>query len=176
LFFGGEKMKRSVLKLSDVKLIKLGDIKGIHPDIIQIFMDVGADLPSGYNPSFEESALLDAITLFPITLHKYKNHAYCITGISNYRVACTQLSLETEIPVRFYEGRRGDQLDRLIIAELLSSQLIQSKPKKSPILPWLYNVWKLVRKNSKYKVLNMRDSKSAYSKALKINPKVLSGK
>ncbi|NVK43201.1 MAG: hypothetical protein HWE39_18300 [Oceanospirillaceae bacterium] len=169
-------MKGSVLKLSDVKFIKLGDIKGIHPNIIQIFNDVGADLPSGYNLPFEDSALLDAIALFPITLHRYRNQNYCIAGIYNYRIACNQLFSETFIPVRFYEGRRGDQLDRLIIAELLSSQLIQTKPSKSPILPWLYKVWRLVRKNSKYKVLNMSDSKSAYSKALKINPKVLSGK
>jgi len=169
-------MKSSVLKLSDVKLIKLGDIKGIHPDISQIFNDVGADLPSGYNLPFEDSALLDAIALFPIMIHRYRNQNYCIGGISNYRTACMQLSSNTDIPARFYEGRRGDQLDRLIIAELLSSQLIQTKPSKSPILPWLYKVWKQVNKNSKYKVLNMSDSKSAYSKALKINPKVLSGK
>lgn len=170
-------MKSSVLKLSDVKLIKLDDIKGIHPDITQIFNDVGADLPSGYNPPFEDSALLDALTLFPITLHTYKSKYYCVAGISNYRVACTQLSSKTDIPVRFYEGRRGDQLDRLITAELLSIQLIQLKPRMSTIHPWLYKVWRLVQqKTSKSRVLNMPANKSAYSKALKIDPRVLSGK
>ena len=170
-------VKSSTLNLSEIRYIKLGDIDSIHPDILHIFDEAGGDLPSGYQPKFEQQALIDALTLSPITVQHHNIYTYCISNISSYRIACSQLMKNTVIPVRYFEGRRGDKLDRLLAAELFSNQLILSKPQTPYMHSWLYRVWEQIRlRNNKYNVLKTPVNKTAFAKALNIDPRGLNDK
>lgn len=170
-------MKSSTLNLSEIRYIKLGDIDSIHPDILHIFDEAGGDLPSGHQPKFEQQALIDALTLSPMTVQKHNIYTYCIGNISSYRIACSQLPENTVIPVRYFEGRRGDKLDRIFAAELFSNQLILSKPQTRYMHNWLYRIWEQIRlRNNKYNVLKTPVNKTAFAKALNIDPRGLNDK
>jgi hypothetical protein len=171
------RVKSSTLNLSEIRYIEIGKIDSIHPDITRMFDQSGGDLPVGYQPQFEQTALIDALTLSPITIQKHNIYTYCIGGISSYRVACAQLSLRTVIPVRYFEGRRGDKFDRLLAAELLSNQLILSKPRTPFMHRWLYAVWLQIRlRNKKYNILRVTANKSDFSKSLGIDRRGMNDK
>lgn len=171
------RVKNSTLNLSEIRYIQLGEIDSIHKDIAQMFDQAGGDLPAGYQPQFEQAALIDALTLSPITVQKHNIYTYCIGNISSYRIACSQLTKNTVIPVRYFEGRRGDKLDRIFAAELFSNQLILSKPKTPYMHGWLYRIWEQVRlRNPKYNVLKTSANKSAFAKALNIDARGLNDK
>jgi hypothetical protein len=106
-----------------------------------MFDQSNGDLPAGYRPQFEQAALIEVLTLSPITVQKHNIYTYCIGGMSSYRIACAQLSSTIVIPVRYFLGRRGDKFDRLITAELFSNQLILSKPQTTYTHTWLYWIW-----------------------------------
>jgi hypothetical protein len=170
-------VKSSTLNLSEIRYIKLGDIDSIHPDILHIFDKAGGDLPSGHQPKFEQQALIDALTLSSMTVQKHNIYTYCIGNISSYRIACSQLPENTVIPVRYFEGRRGDKLDRIFAAELFSNQLILSKPQTRYMHNWLYRMWEQIRlRNNKYNVLKTPVNKTAFAKALNIDPRGLNDK
>lgn len=171
------RVKSSTLNLSEIRYIQLGEIDSIHPDIAQMFDQAGGDLPAGYQPQFEQAALIDALTLSPITLQKHNIYTYCIAGISSYRIACSQLSPTTVIPARFFEGRRGDKFDRLVTAELFSNQLILSKPKTPYMHSWLYRVLEQVRqRNPKYSVLKYIANKTAFARSLDVDVRGINDK
>lgn len=170
-------MKSSTLNLSEIRYIEIGKIDSIHPDIIKMFDLSGGDLPVGYQPKFEQAALIDALTLSPVTVQKHNIYTYCIAGISSYRIACAQLPVATLIPVRFFEGRRGDKFDRLVTAELFSNQLILSKPKTPYMHSWLYRILEQVRqRNPKYSVLKAIANKAAFAESLGIDARGLNDK
>lgn len=171
------RVKSSTLNLSEIRYIEIGKIDSIHPDIIKMFDLSGGDLPVGYQPKFEQAALIDALTLSPITVQKHNIYTYCIGNISSYRIACSQLPKNMVIPVRYFEGRRGDKLDRIFAAELFSNQLILSKPQTRYMHNWLYRMWEQIRlRNNKYNVLKTPVNKTAFAKALNIDARGLNDK
>lgn len=73
-----------------------------------------------------------------------------------------------KVPVRYYEGRRGDQFDRLLMAELVTSPLIQRKPKS--ITGWLYRVCCYFKgQNSKYPILKFDLNKNAFAQSIGVD-------
>ncbi len=153
------------LNLSQTTLVSIDEIISVHPDILSIWDSIGGDLPIEVQPRIETQALLDHLSLFPIILHKYRNKIYCIAGICSYQVACRQLTNSTKIPVRYYEGRRGNQFDRLLMAELAICPIIHRKPQS--VVGWLFKVCSYFKgRNSKYSILKCDLNKSAFAKSI----------
>jgi len=153
------------LNLGPMTLVAIDEITSVHPDILAIWDSIGGDLPTEVQPRIEAQAILDHLSLFPITLHKCRNKTYCLTGICSYQVACRQLPNSMKIPVRYYEGRRGNQFDRLLITELATCPLIYRKPHS--VVGWLFKVCSYFKdRDSKYSILKCDLNKSAFAKSI----------
>jgi hypothetical protein len=165
-------MKNQSFPLSDVTLIALSEITSVHPAISDIWDKIGRDAPATVHIKVDEQSILDAMELSPITLHQFSKKIYCLSGIDQYRLACMNLPKETLIPVRYFKGNKGDRFNRVITAELLTSQIVHLKPKF--YYRWLYEIWRYISSNFiKINTLDCSANKSSFAKAFIIDSRGL---
>lgn len=109
-------MKSNVEPLADE--LTLSDIAGLHRKV-RLAMRKTSGLSRDLLP-LSSDEVMDFLRVFPITLVKEQDKNTCVLGIYSYLLASSHIKSSKKVPVRWYTGKMGIPLQRLIMIELLT--------------------------------------------------------
>ena len=109
-------MKSNVKPLADE--LTLSEIAGLHRKV-RLAMRKTSGLSRDLLP-LSSDEVMDFLRVFPITLVQEQNKNSCVLGVYSYLLASSHIKSSKKVPVRWYTGKMGIPLQRLIMVELLT--------------------------------------------------------
>lgn len=98
--------------------LALSDIAGLHRKV-RLAMKKTSGLSRDLLP-LSNDEVMDFLRVFPITLVQEQNKNSCVLGVYSYLLASSHIKSSKKVPVRWYSGKMGIPLQRLIMVELLT--------------------------------------------------------
>lgn len=109
-------MKSNVEPLADE--LTLSEIAGLHRKV-RLAKKKTSSLNRDLLP-LSNDEVMDFLRVLPITLVQEQSKNVCVLGIYSYLLASSHIKSSKKIPVRWYTGKMGIPLQRLIMVELLT--------------------------------------------------------
>ncbi|TDR12472.1 hypothetical protein [Marinomonas communis] len=130
--------------------LALSEITGLHTKVRQA-MRKTSGLSRDLIP-LSSDEVMDFLRVLPITLVQEKNKNVCVSGIHSYLLASSHIKSSKKVPVRWYTGKMGMPLERLIMVELLTLPfaLGLNKRQYQPFLSCAKSAFNYLYKNSFY--------------------------
>ena len=98
--------------------LALSEITGLHRKV-RLAMRKTSGLSRDLLP-LSGDEVMDFLRVLPITLVQEQNKNVCVLGIYSYLLASSHIKSSKKVPVRWYAGKMGIPLQRLIMVELLT--------------------------------------------------------